>query len=270
MPPSISTRAFIQWLPDKPSEPTSTKVLTTSQRHFVDIRVITKDAARENVDPTHVEWAFAGHSTSQVIDGRTLSQWHHWIDSKTSEPEGVVDKGEMLPEDAEGLAMEKGEMVNPATGKLTEYVEGWRDGEIEIVAKPGGDVIQGFWKELRGRGVSVEGLRKEGEMGSSKSKDDEARLSIVLQHEDVARKPRGMVVRLGQMCQGVMRVGDEFAHERWEWAQNDGWRRTSVSGTLSLPCDVLTMLGEEICTGTKVTYGDEDDLKWQCVEAEQF
>ena len=89
MPPYISTRAFIQWLPDQPSEPTSTVVLTSSQRHFVDIRVLADQA----VDPAHVEWAFAGRSTSKVVDGKTLSQWHHWIDSKTTKPEEVVDKG---------------------------------------------------------------------------------------------------------------------------------------------------------------------------------
>jgi hypothetical protein len=265
MPPYISTRAFIQWLPDEPSEPTSTKVLTTSQRHFVDTRVLAQDESLSSIDPAHVEWAFAGTSTSKVVNGKTLSQWHHWIDSKTTEPENVVDKGEMLPEDAEGLALEKGEMVNPATGRLTEYVEGWRDGEIDIVPKPGEEFVKAFYEELRGRGVCVEGLQSNGGLRSSAS-----RLSTVLQHENITQRSRGIAVRLSQICQGVMRVGDDFAHERWEWSQTDGWRRTSVSGKLSMPCDVLTMLGEEICTGATVRYSDEDDLTWQCIEAERF
>jgi hypothetical protein len=263
MPPYISTRAFIQWLPDAPSEPTSTQVLTSSQRHFVDIRVLVENAP-EGVDPAHVVWAFAGRSTSKVVDGKTLSQWHHWIDSKTTKPEEVVDKGEMLPEDDEGLALEKGEMVNPATGRVTEYVEGWRDGEIGVVPSPGEKVVKAFYEQLRGRGVRVDGLR------DLRATGDSSRLSIVLQHRDEARRSRGMVIRLGHLCQGVMRVDEDFAYERWEWSQGDGWRQTSVSGKLSMPCDVLTILAEGVTADTTVNFGNEDDLTWQCVEAERF
>ncbi|GAB7324036.1 hypothetical protein MBLNU13_g07431t1 [Cladosporium sp. NU13] len=270
MPPYISTRAFIQWLPDDPSEPTSTQVLTSSQRRFVDIRV-PADPALEGVNPAHVEWAFAGHSKSNVVNGKNLSQWHHWIDSKTTRPEDVVDKGEMLPEDDSGLALEKGEMVNPATGLLTEYIEGWRDGEIGVVPKPGEEVVRRFYEELRGRGVSVDGLRA-GSVGGGdlRATDASSRLSVVLQHEDAARGSRGMAIRLGHICQGVMRVGYDFAHERWEWSQGDGWRQTSVSGKLSMPCDILTILAEQISTDSTIKFGNVDDLRWQCVEAERF
>lgn len=267
MPPYISTRAFIQWLPDQPSEPTSTVVLTSSQRHFVDIRVLADQA----VDPAHVEWAFAGRSTSKVVDGKTLSQWHHWIDSKTTKPEQIVDKGEMLPEDAEGLALEKGEMIDPVTGRLTEYVEGWRDGEIGVVPAPREEVVRSFCEDLRGRGVSVDGLRDGSEVdGDLVATDASSRLGIVLQHEDVARRSRGMVIRLGHLCQGVMRVGEDFAHERWEWTSEDGWRQTSVSGKLSMPCHALTVLADEMTSNTTVKYGNEDNVTWQCVELERF
>ena len=263
MPPYISTRAFIQWLPNQPSEPTSTVVLTSSQRHFVDIR-IPYNPPLDGVNPAHLEWAFAGRSTSKVVDGKTLSQWHHWIDSKSTEPEEVVDKGEMLLEDDEGLALEKGEMVDPATDRLTEYVEGWRDGEIGVVPPPGEELVKEFYEELSGRGVSVDGLR------DLRAADASSKLSIVLQHEDVAHRSRGMAIRLGHVCQGVMRVGDDFAYERWEWTHEDGWRQTSVSRKLSMPCDVLTILAEEISTGTTINYGNEDDLTWRCVELERF
>lgn len=266
-PPYISTRVFIQWLPNPPSEPTSTTVLTSSQRSFVDIRIPASPPLDEGLNPAHLEWAFAGHSTSKVVNGKTLSQWHHWIDSKSTKPEDVVDKGEMLPEDDSGLALEKGEMVNPATGKLTGYVEGWRDGEIGVVPVPGEGVVKGFRAELRGRGVRVEGLRAGSEGGGEV---ESSRLSIVLQHENVARRSRGMVIRLGHLCQGVMRVGDDFAYERWEWSQGDGWRQISISGKLPMPCDVLTVLAEEISTDTTVKYGHDDDLAWRCVEVERF
>ena len=276
MPPSISTRAFIQWLPNAPSEPTSTLVLTSTARTFVDIRIpLEAPHLPENTNPSHVEWAFAGRSTSHATDGKHLSQWHHWVDSTTIKPEDVVDKGEMLEEDAEtGLVLEKGEMVNPATGVLTGYVEGWREGEVCVVPVPRKEVVKGFHEELRARGVRVGGGRagvaSGGELESRALETVSARLSVVLRHEDPARRSRGMVIRLGQHCQGVMRVGEEFAYERWEWSREDGWRRTALSGQLSMPCDVLTILGEEMCTDTTVTYGNEDNLTWQCEEAERF
>ncbi|GAM84096.1 hypothetical protein ANO11243_020880 [Dothideomycetidae sp. 11243] len=47
--PSISWREYIQWVPDEPSEPTSTLVLTSPKRRFVDIRI--KNAASDD-EPT--------------------------------------------------------------------------------------------------------------------------------------------------------------------------------------------------------------------------
>jgi hypothetical protein len=262
MPPYISTRAYIQWLPDPPSEPTSTQVLTSSQKRFVDIRV----AARKSLggeDPAHVEWAFAGHSESKVVDGKTLSQWHHWIDSKATAPEEVVDQGEMLPEDADGLALEKGAMVNPATGRMTAYVEGWRDVEIRAATPLDWEIVSLFLQSLQVRGIFIDGLQATSTAGSRK-------LSLVLQHENVERRARGMVVRLGQICQGVMRVGDEFAYERWECASETDWCKTRDSGNLDMPCDLLTVLGEIMLPGTTVRYGEGDDRAWKCVEAEQL
>jgi hypothetical protein len=262
MAPYISTRAYIQWLPDPPSEPTSTQVLTSSQKHYVDIRVIAADPSN-GVDPAHVEWAFGGHSESKVVDGKTLSQWHHWIDSKSTTPEEVVDKGVMLPEDSEGLALEKGAMVNPATGRMTEYVEAWRDVEIRAVTPPGKEVVQSFFQSLQVRGIFVDGLQATSTAGSRK-------LSLVLQHENVERRARGMVVRLGQICQGVMRVRDAFAYERWECASETDWCKTRSSGNLDMPCDLLTVLGEIMLAGTTVRYGEGYDQVWRCVEAERF
>jgi hypothetical protein len=40
---SISIREHIRWLPDKASEPTSTIVLTSPQRRFVDLRIFRPD-----------------------------------------------------------------------------------------------------------------------------------------------------------------------------------------------------------------------------------
>lgn len=45
---SISVREFIRWLPQEASEPTSTIVVTSPERRFVDIRVIRPEGAPEN------------------------------------------------------------------------------------------------------------------------------------------------------------------------------------------------------------------------------
>lgn len=275
MPPYISSRAYIQWLPDPPSEPTSTLVLTSSQRGFVDIRVIADDTpGSKPINPSHVEWSFAGHSTSCVVDGKTHTQWHHWIDSKTQTPEDVVDKGEMLPEDSEGLALEKGSMVNPITGRMTEYVEAWRDVDVGVVPSIGEEVIKEFSEKLRERGVVVDGgkSRAGGENSGLMGGEGSAasRLSLVMQHEDVSRSSRGMVVRLGHLCQGVARMGDEFALDRWEWTAEAGWRKTRSSGNLDMPCDVLNMLGDLVDTDSTVRYGDDEAMVWRCIEAEKF
>jgi hypothetical protein len=36
----ISVRKYIRWLPDEASEPTSTIVLTSPERRFVDLRIL--------------------------------------------------------------------------------------------------------------------------------------------------------------------------------------------------------------------------------------
>lgn len=276
MAPSISSRAYIQWLPNPPSEPTSTLVLTSTQRHFVDIR-ISKDKACASTKPelaaSDIDWAFAGDSTSHSANGKSLSQWHHWVDSKNLTPEEVVDKGEMLPGDADGLALEKGEMVNPATGLMTEYVEGWREVEAGVVPAVVQDVVDDFVVELLGRQGSVEGLEGQGGVSAERLDDDRSgkRVSVVLRNEDVAKRSRGMAVRVGHLCQGVVRVGDEFALERWEWNSESGWRRSAVHGRLSLPCDAMNILGDTMTAETTIMYGsDGDDYVWRCIEAERF
>lgn len=50
----ISVREYIRWLPEEPSEPTSTIVLTTPNRLFVDLRVLkpTTDDRDQCGEPT--------------------------------------------------------------------------------------------------------------------------------------------------------------------------------------------------------------------------
>ncbi|KXH41566.1 hypothetical protein CSAL01_01068 [Colletotrichum salicis] len=139
---SISFREHIRWIPDEASEPTSTVVLTSPQRRFVDLRILKQTPTVDGVQDTHgierLEWGIAGTSSSstrtddQGVEVRH-SRWEHWIDSRTTEPENAADEGDMY-EQPDGLTLEKGRMVNPANGRETDYEELWKD--IEPAAVP--------------------------------------------------------------------------------------------------------------------------------------
>jgi hypothetical protein len=268
-PPNISTRAFIQWLPDPPSEPTSTEVLTSRQKFFVDIRILK--------DSSGLDWAFAGRSESQNNEatGKTSTRWHHTVDSRFPDAESVIDQAEMLPEDPESrIALEKGSMVNPATGIETAYVEGWRETGVKYVPEPTRDEVDAFEQELGRRGVKLiagdPDLRTLAGHGYPLEESSNF-VSCVLQHENAARRSRGTVFRVGQFCQGVLRVGDGFAAERWEWTVQGGWRKVFAfgDGKLSMPCDVACRLAVgTLRVGSDVVYSPGET--WQCVEEEQW
>ncbi|KAK7443661.1 hypothetical protein Landi51_09009 [Colletotrichum acutatum] len=203
---SISFREHIRWIPDEASEPTSTIVLTSPQRRFVDLRILKQTPTVDGVQDTHgierLEWGIAGTSSSSTRtddQGAEVrhSRWEHWIDSRTTDPENAADEGDMY-EQPDGLTLEKGRMVNPATGTETDYEELWRDVE-PVTVPPVGAAAEGEAQ----KGVEC----------------------VVLKHEDETSGARGMVVWLGRFCQGISRVGEEVAAERWEWREGEGWRR---------------------------------------------
>lgn len=208
----VSVRESIQWKPDPPSEPTSTVVLTSPGKHFVDVRILLPLGrqrllpfpfpepcpARTNfpadpsgiLTPDRLDWAFAGTSTSEVQQQEQArgpvvrtSEWTHWVDSRTTDPE--PDRGEVSIA-ADGRAVEVGRMVNPATGMETEYVEVWVPGEVR-----GGEVVV-LKTEAGGRGV---------------------------------------VVRVGCWVQGVVRDADGVSVGRWERrGDGEGWRVAARMG----------------------------------------
>lgn len=326
-PPSISTRVYIQWLPDPASEPTFTQVLTSSEKFFVDIRLLRpekKKKIEQEADPEadpeeteseasspatlagtpnspskiarKIDWAFAGRSESwqNAETGQTQARWHHAIDSRfLSNPETVLDTAEMSPEDPRtGLTLEKGTMPNPATGKQTSYVEAWREPGVLHVPEASADFIESFERGLEERGVvlvdcdpHLERSRRcelaapwlgqpvenwtPGNLVWRQSPD--LAFCCVLEHDNVATQSCGMVVRLGQFCQGVLQVGDQFAAERWEWTVEFGWQKVFASGGLDMPCDIVCFLAEgRVHAGCEVRYGGGGDQVWQCLEDEYW
>lgn len=208
---SISIRKYIRWGSEPPSEPTSTLVLTSPGSRFVDIRVLTAPSPDLGLDtePGHetfgsltidrLDWAFAGTTSSSTdvsrADGSKTkhSVFNHWVDSRTTEPQLVRDEGDMVPCPG-GLALEVGNMVNPATGRMTAYEELWMDKS----PAPG----------------SPEGPK-----------------CVVLQILDEPGAKRGQFICLGPYAQGVLRVGDTFTAERWLWNESDSrWEQTVKAG----------------------------------------
>lgn len=208
---SVSLRRHIKWGSEPASEPTSTLVLTSPGKFFVDIRVLrsaladTESGPRDadsplHLDPEQLDWAIGGTSSSVNLptqpDGTTASRttFRHWVSSRTLEPEAAADEGDMFPQ-PDGTTLEKGSMVNPATGLDTSYEELWDDQEPQPV--PGLPLC-----------------------------------TVLRLHEDDSRT-RGLFVQLGQHAQGFLRRGDAFTAERWLWDRESAkWKHLFRAGGL--------------------------------------
>lgn len=175
-------------VPGEPEEPTSTLVLTSKDCYFVDVRILKdkyeEEKSKEENTEACIQWAFAGRSYTVTKgtkkDGMTQSShtvWDHWIDSKSNSPD--TDEGDMFVQDS-GDVLERGKQKNPDTGEETEYEELWHDLEVASMGK----------------------------------KHNHS--SVVMRAEEPEKNLKGMVVKVGGWCQGIVKVGDELTVERWE------------------------------------------------------
>lgn len=190
------------------------------------------DSLIEHILLAQLDWAIAGTSSSTAgEDGTRHSKWEHWIDSRTNEPENATDEGDMYPQ-SDNKTLEKGKMINPATGKETEYEEVWHD--VDPVSTNAGGKIKSFVLQF----------------------DNEAGL-------------RGSIVRHGHFVQGFLKEGERLTAERWEWKEEGKWGRLLKLGTEELPSmivmDVLDHLDDEmhLRLGDAVKLGGRS---WRVVE----
>lgn len=137
-----------------------------------------------------------------------------------------MDEGVNHPQ-ADGTVLEKGVMVNPATGVDGEYEELWHD----LTVLP--------------------------------TDSDKLRV-VVLQYEEDNRN-RGLVVRVGQYCQGLMREGEKITAERWKWAENRKWTKEAFIGNGALPCH-LALDGDRIDTLHQGNSFKFQDKSWKVIE----
>lgn len=177
--------------------------------------------------------------------------WDHWIDSRTNNPDS--DEGDMWVQ-PNGDILEKGKNSAATTGEETEYEELWRDLQVETFGKK------------------------------------HNRSSLVMKADEPRRNIRGIAIKVGGWCEGIMKVEDELTVERWEWKPTDcaseaasteaskedeqtrnDWTRTFRLGKGTLPCKLM-------CSRTHAKFGlnallssttDSDwksDIQWKVAE----
>ncbi|KAK0726538.1 hypothetical protein B0T21DRAFT_336919 [Apiosordaria backusii] len=227
MAADISLRKSIRWLPHPASEPTSTIVLTSPERRFVDIRVfLPLPSSSPDIPLEKLDWAIGGHSTSSPVTNPATKEveyshcvWHHWIDSRVNSADVAADEGDNYSvEGRPELTLEKGRMVNPGSGEVGEYEEVWEAGGLRrwgewrglrgMVVRLGG-YVQGFLRD--GEGIRVERWVWDGERGVWERK---IRIGSGKLEGGNGVIPVEFVTEVG----GQMEIGDEVVAEggrRW-------------------------------------------------------
>ncbi|KAL2132255.1 hypothetical protein VTI74DRAFT_4050 [Chaetomium olivicolor] len=264
---SISIRRSIRWLPAEEGEPTSTIVLSTPGHRFVDLRVFKPlpplTQGYSELPLSQLDWAIAGLSvtvTDDEIDeggpgswfnpekgsapGKWVqhNRWHHWIDSRTSNAEEVVDEGDIFEcPFSPDLILERGRMVNPETGKMTDYEEVWRsEFPHRVPMRHAHDPTPD---------VECIALQWQGEEVGER---------------DQRAVKRGLVVRVGRYCQGLLRDGDSITAIREEWDKHkQEWMTVVKIGKEKLPMTTATSFASDLCVGAKVTVAGR---VWEVVE----
>jgi hypothetical protein len=132
----------------------------------------------------------------------------------------------------DGTVLERGSMINPSTSLVTEYEELWRD---EPVSPP----------HLGQEGKPICVVLELGRDGSDEKK-------------------RGMVVRVGQYCQALVRDGERVLVERMGWDGETGmWVRMVRIGEGEVPVEWAAYFGGEATVGDEVKVGGD---VWTVVE----
>lgn len=170
------------------------------------------------------------------------------MDSKTEkDPETTVnDEGDMYPQKDGIRTLEVGRMLNEEIGVVMAYEECWVD--VDVVCTDG---------------KKDDGRQGDGDVGAvARNGGRGKKWCMVLMLEDEGQGARGMVIRVGQFCQGIIRVKGEVCVERWMWEEWGEWKRVARLGRLFLPC-ALAFEPERVLEGSKIDYGD---YKWEVNE----
>ena len=148
----------------------------------------------------------------------------------------------------DGDVLERGSMQNPNTGKNTEYEEIWHDLDVPML---------------------------EGE---------ERRVCTVLRADSPSTGAKGMIIRIGDWYQGMLKTSHGLTIERWQWSvaaephgdkaagQGNGltphskWNRLARLGSGSLPSPSALAPGKVAKGATTEVNG----IIWKAVETYQW
>ena len=143
-----------------------------------------------------------------------------------------------------GETLEKGTMKHPETGKESDYEELWGDVQVERV------------------------------------EEGKENVCVVLRLENEEKGLKGLVVRVGGWCQGMLRGMEEVAVERWrckdsrtmdgwsdggvpeERVEEEGWQRITRLGDGEMPCNSAFNV-QGLREGAKVK---ARDVEWEVLE----
>ena len=173
--------------------------MLTCQKSFVDLRLLKPS---DSTSPfTELDWGIGGRSVGSGNQGK----WVHDIDSRTLDPE--PDAGQMSPHPTlPDVTLERGTMRHPESGEVREYEEAWK--HIPILPVPCGGPYDGKV------------------------------VSMFLESGAEGEHKRGMICRVGQYVQGIVRDGDAVSVQRWAWSEEEReWRNVARIGDAPMVCE---------------------------------
>jgi hypothetical protein len=196
-----------------------------------------------------------GASAGVVQRSGSSGTWVHWIDSIIT-PESDSGINETLPN---GDVLERGEMRDP-NGVIRPYEEIWRD---EIVTNS-------LVAVLIGQSVSSE------DQPVHRLSDEYHRQAKYYSTSASPPNCVGMVIRVGDWCQGILKLQDDFSAERRHYQRGPAGGCWIVQFQINrgmLPCDKVCDWLDKSSTGADTGHnyqiGDTvtiGDVIWTLVE----
>lgn len=190
-------------------------MLSSAHSKFVDLRfVVDPSLDRWGMTRKHVKslyWGFAGESKRETRGQDTVGIWSHWVDSRFAhdsfsdsgilKPHLLTPKEQSFPKEL-AYELEIGSMTNLDSGVEQRYEEIWADIEVHS-----GGVKQ---------------------------------VCAVIRLNDDQAGTRGLIVRVGEWCQGIMKTrSGDVAADRCRWdAHSKTWTKLGCfDATQLLPTD---------------------------------
>ncbi|KAL9109944.1 MAG: hypothetical protein Q9227_005467 [Pyrenula ochraceoflavens] len=246
--PSVLERKCIAWEFKEPEEKTSTLAVTSPGGYFVDIRFdLAPQVGELQSYPAHRKltyWAFAGIVESTPVDKipyTSHAKWTHTIDTAL---ETLSDQDFNKNHSDEGdlfllhnsNLIEVGSMDNPELGREAAYKEHWQPQDLRLGPQE----------------------------------------AVVVKAENLEILVKGLIIRIGGYCQGLVHdgVNGKIHAERWilnsangEWHRQDQFETDESKGDADkeasklLPCKWAC---EKRVLGDKA---EIDHLIWEVIEA---